>query len=226
MHFLITAGPTREPIDPVRYLSNRSSGKMGYALAEAALAEGHTVTLVSGPVALGPPEGVCLVEVETAREMYDAVAAHLPQAEGAIFCAAVADYRVASVAGEKIKKSADELNLRLVKNPDILGSARTVFGFGGLLVGFAAETNDLAHHALDKLRRKRCDLIVANDVSRREIGFDRDTNEVTLFFPDGTREDLPRASKRALADLLIARIVALPKQETQEMGRQDGPPAA
>ncbi|NLT70928.1 MAG: phosphopantothenoylcysteine decarboxylase [Verrucomicrobiaceae bacterium] len=226
MRFLITAVPTREPIDPVRYLSNRSSGKMGYALAEAALADGHAVTLVSGPVAISPPPEASLVSVETAREMYDAVAAHLPGVDVAIFCAAVADYRVASVAGEKIKKAEEELDLRLVKNPDILGSARTVFGFGGLLVGFAAETHDLARHALDKLRRKQCDLLVANDVSRREIGFDRDDNEVTLFFPDGTREELPRASKRSLADLLIARIVALPKQETQEMGRQDGPPAA
>ncbi len=226
MHFLITAGPTREPIDPVRYLSNRSSGKMGYALAEAALADGHAVTLVSGPVAIPPPQGVSLVRVETAREMYEAVATRLPGVDAAIFCAAVADYRVASVAGEKIKKSEDELHLRLVKNPDILGSARTVFGFGGLLVGFAAETHDLARHALDKLRRKKCDLLVANDVSRREIGFDRDDNEVTLFFPDGTREELPRAPKRVLADLLIARIVSLPKQERQEMDRQEGPPAA
>jgi len=213
MHFLITAGPTREPLDPVRYLSNRSSGKMGYALAEAALAAGHSVTLVSGPVAITCPEGAALISVETAQEMYDAVGARINETDIAIFCAAVADYRVASVADEKIKKSADELTLRLVKNPDILGSARGVFGYGGLLVGFAAETNDLAVHALDKMRRKKCDLIVANDVSRRDIAFDRDVTEVSLFFPDGTREDLPMASKREIAGTLISRIVSLPPQK-------------
>lgn len=215
MHFLITAGPTREPIDPVRYLSNRSSGKMGYALAEAALAAGHSVTLISGPVVIAPPEGLTLILVETAQEMYDAVATRLSGADIAIFCAAVADYRVASLAAEKIKKSEDELILRLVKNPDILGSARTIFGFTGYLVGFAAETHDLAVHARDKLRRKKCDLIVANDVSRREIGFDRDVNEVSLFFPDGTREDLPVASKRTLASKLIERIVPLSPRKRQ-----------
>lgn len=215
MHFLITAGPTREPIDPVRYLSNRSSGKMGYALAAAALEAGHAVTLISGPVAIAAPAGITLVSVETAQEMYDAVAAHLPAADVAIFCAAVADYRVASVAEEKIKKSEDELTLRLVKNPDILGSARGVFGFAGVLVGFAAETNDLDRHALDKLRRKQCDLIVANDVSRRDIAFDRDVNEVKLFFSDGTREELPFASKQEIAAALIARIVSLPRGERQ-----------
>lgn len=213
MHFLITAGPTREPLDPVRYLSNRSSGKMGYALAEAALAAGHSVTLVSGPVAITCPEGAALISVETAQEMYDTVATRINEADIAIFCAAVADYRVASVADEKIKKSADELTLRLVKNPDILGSARGVFGYGGLLVGFAAETNDLAVHALDKLRRKKCDLIVANDVSRSDIAFDRDVNEVSLFFPDGTRENLPMASKREIAGTLISRIMLLPQQK-------------
>jgi phosphopantothenoylcysteine synthetase/decarboxylase len=211
MHFLITAGPTREPIDPVRYLSNRSSGKMGYALAEAALAAGHRVTLVSGPVAITAPEGLTFVSVETAQEMYDAVAGRIGGVDTAIFCAAVADYRVDAVASEKIKKTADELTLRLVKNPDILGSARGVFGFTGLLVGFAAETNDLANHALDKLRRKKCDLIVANDVSRRDIAFDRDINEVSLFFADGTRENLPMASKREVAGALISRIVSLPQ---------------
>ena len=215
MHFLVTAGPTREPIDPVRFLSNRSSGKMGYALAEAALAAGHTVTLVSGPVALTAPEGLTFVPVETAQEMYDAVATRIHDAGVAIFCAAVADYRVASIAEEKIKKSADELTLRLVQNPDILGSARSVFGFGGLLVVFAAETNDLARHALDKLRRKKCDLIVANDVSRRDIAFDCDFNEVSLFFADGTREDLPFLTKHEIAAALIGRIAALAPQERQ-----------
>ena len=206
MRFLITAGPTREPIDPVRYLSNRSSGKMGYSLAEAALAKGHEVVLISGPVSLTAPDGAILVRVETAREMYDAVAAVIREADAAIFCAAVADYRVAEVAGEKIKKTGDTLTLTLIQNPDILGSARSVFGFTGLLVGFAAETEKLAEHALEKLRRKGCDLLVANDVSRRDIAFDRDENEVELFYRDGRQETLTKASKTAIAAALVERI--------------------
>ncbi|MEQ1839965.1 MAG: phosphopantothenoylcysteine decarboxylase [Verrucomicrobiales bacterium] len=209
MHFLITAGPTREPIDPVRYLSNRSSGKMGYAIAEAALEVGHQVTLISGPVAIPAPEGATLIRVETAKEMYDAVSECIPDCDVAVFCAAVADYRVETVAGEKIKKSADRLTLTLVKNPDILGNARSVFGFGGILVGFAAETTDLARHAVEKLERKQCDLLVANDVSRTDIAFDREVNEVTLFFRNGTQENLPLSSKREIAHTLITRIESL-----------------
>lgn len=209
MRFLITAGPTREPIDPVRYLSNRSSGKMGYALAAAALAKGHKVVLISGPVSIPAPEGAILVRVETAQQMYDAVAAAIPGADAAIFCAAVADYRVAEVAGEKIKKTGETLTLTLIKNPDILGSARSVFGFTGVLVGFAAETEKLAEHAVGKLRRKGCDLLVANDVSRTDIAFDRDENEVELFYRDGRHENLARASKREIAEGLVARVEAL-----------------
>ena len=209
MRFLITAGPTREPIDPVRYLSNRSSGKMGYALAAAALAKGHEVLLISGPVAIPAPDGATLVRVETAQEMYHAVAAAIHEADAAIFCAAVADYRVAEVAGEKIKKTGETMTLTLVKNPDILGSARSVFGFDGLLVGFAAETEKLAEHALDKLRRKDCDLLVANDVSRSDIAFDRDENEVELFYRDGRHETLAQASKAAIAAELVGRVESL-----------------
>lgn len=206
MRFLITAGPTREPIDPVRYLSNRSSGKMGYALAEAALGRGHEVVLISGPVNIPAPDGATVVCVETAQQMYDAVAERIGEAEVAIFCAAVADYRVAEVAGEKIKKTGETLTLTLIKNPDILGSARSVFGFTGVLVGFAAETEKLAEHALGKLRRKGCDLLVANDVSRRDIAFDRDENEVELFYRDGRHETLAQASKREIAEGLVARV--------------------
>lgn len=209
MRFLITAGPTREPIDPVRYLSNRSSGKMGYALAAAALAKGHEVLLISGPVAIPAPDGATLVRVETAQEMYHAVADEIGNADAAIFCAAVADYRVAEVAGEKIKKTGETMTLTLVKNPDILGSARSVFGFDGLLVGFAAETEKLAEHALDKLRRKDCDLLVANDVSRSDIAFDRDENEVELFYRDGRHETLARASKATIAAELVGRVESL-----------------
>ncbi len=206
MHFLITAGPTREPIDPVRYLSNRSSGKMGYALAEAALAAGHEVTLISGPVSLRPPEKATVIQVETAREMFDAVASQIAKAGVAIFCAAVADYRVAEQAGEKIKKSADTLTLELVKNPDILGSARGEFGFKGFLVGFAAETTDVEKHAIGKLERKGCDLLVANDVSRSDIGFDHQENEVIAFHRDGRKTPLPRALKSEIAEELIRLI--------------------
>ncbi|MBL9156070.1 MAG: phosphopantothenoylcysteine decarboxylase [Verrucomicrobiales bacterium] len=209
MRFLITAGPTREPIDPVRYLSNRSSGKMGYALAEAALGRGHEVVLISGPVNIPAPDGATVVRVETAQEMYDAVAERIGEAEVAIFCAAVADYRVAEVAGEKIKKTGETLTLTLIKNPDILGSARSVFGFTGLLIGFAAETEKLAEHATGKLLRKGCDLLVANDVSRSDIAFDRDENEVELFYRDGRHETLARASKREIAEGLVERVEEL-----------------
>jgi phosphopantothenoylcysteine synthetase/decarboxylase len=209
MKFLVTAGPTREPIDPVRYLSNRSSGKMGYALAAAALARGHEVVLVSGPVSLAPPPGARLLRVETAQEMFDAVAAEIGGADAAVFCAAVADYRVAEIAPEKIKKGGGALVLTLVENPDILGSARDRFGFGGILVGFAAETEGLERHALDKLRRKGCDLLVANDVSRSDIAFDRDENEVVVFDREGGRETLARAPKAEIASALVARIERL-----------------
>jgi phosphopantothenoylcysteine synthetase/decarboxylase len=141
--------------------------------------------------------------------MYHAVADAIHEADAAIFCAAVADYRVAEVAGEKIKKTGETMTLTLVKNPDILGSARSVFGFDGLLVGFAAETEKLAEHALDKLRRKDCDLLVANDVSRTDIAFDRDENEVELFYRDGRHETLAQASKAAIAAELVGRVESL-----------------
>jgi phosphopantothenate-cysteine ligase/phosphopantothenoylcysteine decarboxylase/phosphopantothenate--cysteine ligase len=203
MRLLITAGPTREPIDPVRFLSNRSSGRMGYALAEAALAAGHEVLLISGPVTLPAPSGVQLIHVETAREMFDAVRKHLPGCHAAIFSAAVADYRPANVVAQKIKKSADTLTLQLERTEDILGSVRSQFAFHGFLVGFAAETENLIAHAQDKLLRKGCDLIIANDVSQSGIGFDSLENEVTLCLPGGQTMPLPRQSKTSLAHELI-----------------------
>jgi phosphopantothenoylcysteine decarboxylase/phosphopantothenate--cysteine ligase len=206
MRFLITAGPTREPIDPVRFLSNRSSGKMGYALAEAALTRGHEVCLVSGPVSLPFPEKAEVCSVETAVDMFAAVEKAITEVDVAIFCAAVSDYRVKEVADQKIKKNADELTLTLVKNPDILGSARDEFGFEGYLAGFAAETENLAENAWKKMRRKGCDLLVANDVSRSDIGFDQDENEVHLFFSDGRQEAIARCSKGAIAARIIEAI--------------------
>lgn len=183
MKFLITAGPTREPIDPVRYLTNRSSGRMGYALAGAARHEGHEVVLISGPTRLDVPAGVDFVQVETAQQMYEAVRDLLRGVDVAILCAAVADYRPVVCGSQKMKKGADRIVLELEKTPDILGSMRSVFGFTGKLVGFAAETNDVISYAQDKLQRKQCDFIVANDVSRSDIGFDARENEVTLVFP-------------------------------------------
>lgn len=209
MRLLITAGPTREPIDPVRFLSNRSSGRMGYALAEAAHSAGHEVLLISGPVSIPPPSGVQLIRIETAREMFEAVRTHLPGCHAAIFSAAVADYRPAQAASQKIKKSASTLTLELERTEDILGSVRSQFGFRGFLVGFAAETENLIAHAQDKLTRKGCDLIIANDVSQSGIGFDSTENAVTLCFPDGQTTALPRQSKTALARELIAHISRL-----------------
>lgn len=206
MKLLITAGPTREPLDPVRYLSNRSSGKMGYALAEAAQAAGHEVTLISGPVSLPAPAGVTRVCVETAREMFEAVRDRLAGQDAAIFAAAVADYRPVAAAAQKLKKTAAALTLQLEPTEDILGAARGLFGFRGYLVGFAAETERLLEHAHDKRVRKGCDLVIANDVSQPGIGFDSAENAVTLCLPDGQSLPLPRQSKADLARELIAFI--------------------
>jgi phosphopantothenoylcysteine synthetase/decarboxylase len=206
MKILITAGPTREPLDPVRYLSNRSSGKMGYALATAARDAGHEVTLISGPVVIPAPDRVTLVQVETTRQMYEAVRDLLKEQNAAIFAAAVADYRPAVSADQKIKKTGATLTLTLEKTEDILGSARNIFGYTGYLVGFAAETERLLEHAQDKRMRKGCDLVIANDVSRPGIGFDSEENEVTLCLPDASPFPLPRQSKTVLARELIAFI--------------------
>ncbi|MCB1231033.1 MAG: phosphopantothenoylcysteine decarboxylase [Verrucomicrobiae bacterium] len=212
MRLLLTAGPTREAIDPVRFLTNRSSGKMGYAIAEAAVGRGHEVILVSGPVNLEPPSGlVDFASVESAREMFEAVRDRIGECDAAIFCAAVADYRPVKIHEEKIKKSDDSLTLELEKTEDILGSARSIFGFHGVLVGFAAETHNLEEFAWAKLEKKGCDLLVANDVSRRDIGFDSDENEVRLFFHNGRRKTMPANSKAAIGEKLVEIIEALVK---------------
>ena len=208
MKVLVTAGPTREPIDPVRFLTNRSSGKMGYALADALVHEGHSVLLISGPTALDVPAGLDFLQVETAAEMYNVVSRYIGRMEIAIFAAAVADYTPAQVPQQKIKKSGDTLTLELVRTADILGSARREFGFGGTLVGFAAETEHLEASAREKLHRKACDLVIANDVSQPGIGFDSDVNEVLLVYPAHT-EALPPASKHDLAHQLVAAIQQL-----------------
>jgi phosphopantothenoylcysteine decarboxylase/phosphopantothenate--cysteine ligase len=206
-HVLVTAGPTREPIDPVRFITNRSSGKMGYRLAAAARRRGATVTLVSGPTGLTPPAGTAFVPVESAEEMREAVLQHLDRATIVIKAAAVGDYRVSEQAREKIKGKRD-LTLHLTPNPDILAevAARKT---GAFVVGFAAETHDVAENARTKLERKGIDLLVANDVSRQGIGFDADDNEVTFFDRWGGSDALPRMSKEAVADAILSRVLAL-----------------
>ena len=205
MRVLVTAGPTREALDPVRYLTNRSSGKMGYAMADAFARAGHAVLLVSGPTSLNVPDGVDFLPVESALEMYEAVERHIGRMDAAVFAAAVADYRPAVVAGQKIKKTDEVLALELVRTPDILGAVRGEFGFTGTLADFAAETQDLETNAKEKLRRKGCDLVIANDVSKPGIGFDSDRNEVLLVFPQHV-EALPEDEKHHLAPRIVREI--------------------
>ena len=200
---VITAGPTREPIDPVRFITNRSSGRMGYALAEAAAEAGAEVVLVSGPVALPAPERVTCVMVETAAEMHAAVMAHVADADVFIGTAAVSDYRVAEVAEQKIKKQAEHLELHLVRNADILADVATREP-RPFVVGFAAETEKLLEHARDKLERKRLDMIAANRVGNGQ-GFDTEDNALEVLWPAG-QVSLPRASKAQLARALIGLI--------------------
>lgn len=208
MRFLITAGPTREPIDPVRFITNRSSGKMGYSIAGAAIHEGHRALLISGPTAQEVPAGVDFIPVETAQEMYDAVAYYCNGVDAAILCAAVSDYRPIEVSAQKIKKHSDRMILELERTPDILGSMRDVFGYNKLLIGFAAETNNVIEYAREKLRRKKCDMIVANDVSRKDIGFDSSENEVTLVLPDEVKI-LEKALKPQVALEIINEAIRL-----------------
>ena len=202
MRFLITAGPTREPIDLVRYISNRSSGKMGYAIAEAALAAGNEVTLISGPVNLDRPRGAHFISIVTSDEMHDAVHRHLRDCDVLVMCGAVADYKPAKVSAQKIKKKDEALSLELIPTRDILASLpKGDRRF--LVVGFAAETNDLEENALKKLRVKNCDIIVANDVSRQDSGMESDANEVTIFFRNGETETIPHAPKKIIASALV-----------------------
>jgi phosphopantothenoylcysteine decarboxylase/phosphopantothenate--cysteine ligase len=205
---LLTAGPTQEDLDPVRFLTNRSSGRMGYAVAEAAAQRGAVVTLVSGPTALETPVGVTRVNVRTAVEMLCAVQENLSAATVAIFAAAVADYRPADAATQKIKKTAGEITLRLEPNPDILATSARNKGHR-LIVGFAAETDKVAENARKKLRDKNADLIVANDVTAEGAGFDVDTHIVTLFARDGRDLALPKLTKRDVAHRILDEVVRL-----------------
>lgn len=201
---LITAGPTRESLDPVRYISNHSSGKMGFAIAAEAVAMGATVTLVSGPVTLPTPAGITRVDVSSAQQMYESVLANVVDADVFIASAAVADYRPEQIASQKIKKNNEEMVIHLVRNPDIVA---TVAGLTKrpFTVGFAAETNDVLNYAKGKLQKKGLDLIIANDVSRTDIGFNSDQNEVTAIWQNG-QESLGMASKSVVAQRILAII--------------------
>jgi len=206
VRFLITAGPTREPIDPIRYISNRSSGKMGYAIAEAALAAGHDVTLISGPVNLEPTRGAHFVSVSTSDEMFEATHRHADKCDICVLCAAVADYKPAKVSPAKIKKDRGQFSLELILTRDILASLGRKQDRQFLLVGFAAETGDVEENAQKKLRAKNCDIIVANDVSSTNSGMESDDNEVTIFFRTGEKERILRAQKKIIARELVKKI--------------------
>jgi phosphopantothenoylcysteine decarboxylase/phosphopantothenate--cysteine ligase len=200
---IITAGPTREPIDPVRYITNRSSGKMGFALAAAAQAAGAKVVLVSGPVSVATPPGVERIDVETAEDMYASVHERVEDADLLIACAAVSDYKPESEAGEKLKRTEATLNLELIRSPDTLASVAKLQD-GPFTVGFAAETQNVAENARKKLVRKGLDMIAANKVGR-DCGFDQETNSLMVFWGDGDAE-LEQASKSVVAERLIQLI--------------------
>ncbi len=206
LNIMITAGPTQELLDPVRYITNKSSGKMGFAIAAAAARLGANVTLVSGPVALPTPAGVKRVDVVTALEMEAAVQAQVQSQQIFIGCAAVADYRAAAVADEKIKKQGDEITIKMVKNPDIVAGVAALSTNRPYVVGFAAETNNVEEYARQKRIRKNLDLICANDVSDENQGFNSDSNALHLFWQDGDKV-LPLERKALLGQLLLDEIV-------------------
>ncbi len=219
MKLLVTAGPTREFIDPVRFVSNRSSGRMGYALAEVAARRGHDVTLVSGPVSIGPPRGVRLVCVVSALDMLHAVEGCFEGCDGLIMCAAVADWRPREVAPRKLKKHGALPALEWVPTPDILSALRPRKG-RRVVVGFAAETDNLLSEARAKLDRKGLDLIVANDVSQPDAGFEVATNRVVLVTRDAPPVALPLMSKAAVAERILDWIEARPAPPGAPRGAQ------
>ncbi|MCD9476749.1 bifunctional phosphopantothenoylcysteine decarboxylase/phosphopantothenate--cysteine ligase CoaBC [Photobacterium phosphoreum] len=215
LNIVITAGPTREAIDPVRYLSNYSSGKMGFSIAAAAAKRGANVTLISGPVNLATPAGVTRIDINSATEMHQAALEHAINNHIFIACAAVADFRPVHVANQKMKKQDgnDELVIQLVKNPDIVASIAALTAQRPFTVGFAAETQNVEHYARGKLAAKNLDLICANDVSIQGQGFNSDTNALHLYWPNGDKT-LPLATKADLGQQLIAEIVALYQHAT------------
>jgi phosphopantothenoylcysteine decarboxylase/phosphopantothenate--cysteine ligase len=215
---LVTAGPTCEDLDPVRYLTNRSSGKMGYAVAEAAIRRGARVILISGPTGLDAPDRVERIAVRSTEEMHRAVLAHLSRASIVVMAAAVADYRPVTPRGDKIKRQSDRLTLELEATPDILADLAGIRG-DRILVGFAAETGNLAENARKKLASKAADLIVANDVTAEGAGFDVDTNVVTLFARDGREIPLPRMSKLDVAHRVLDQALELRRARQSSAAR-------
>jgi len=201
----ITAGPTREPLDPVRFISNHSSGKMGYALAEAALLLGANVNLISGPVTIKAPIGANLINIESAEQLLNEALVYAPQSDAFIGCAAVADYRAGEVATQKIKKQGDELTLTLVKNPDVIAAVANIEKNRPYTVGFAAETQNVESYAKDKLVNKNLDMICANDVSQSGLGFNSDQNALTLYWQNKQLE-LPVSSKSTIALKVIEQL--------------------
>jgi phosphopantothenoylcysteine decarboxylase/phosphopantothenate--cysteine ligase len=209
IRILVTAGPTREALDPVRFLSNRSTGKMGFALAEAAASRGGDVTLISGPVTLTTPPVASHVKVTTGEEMFQEIQKALDSSQWLIMAAAVGDFRPAKISEEKIKKDGrDSISLELTRNPDILREVSTQKA-GRLFIGFAAETEDLIANATNKIKQKNLDLIVANDVSSLETGFESSDNRATLIDVQGNMEDLPKMSKREMADRILDRTLSI-----------------
>jgi len=207
LKMLVTAGPTVESIDPVRFITNRSSGRMGYSLARAARRRGASITLVSGPVSIETPEGVSCISVRTTEDMRQAVLEHCRDMDVIIKAAAPLDYRPKVIAGQKIKKIKDRESIEMVRTPDILEElGRIKADYGYTLVGFAAETESLTAHASEKLKKKNLDLIAANDVTQENAGFESDTNIIRLLYRDGRTEDLPLMTKDELADQLLDRI--------------------
>ncbi|MGB2853097.1 MAG: bifunctional phosphopantothenoylcysteine decarboxylase/phosphopantothenate--cysteine ligase CoaBC [Dehalococcoidia bacterium] len=205
---VVSAGGTREPIDPVRVIGNRSSGKMGYAIAEAARDRGADVVLVSAPTALNPPVGMEVVQVETTIQMRDAIVNATAKADAVIMAAAPADFRPVATVKSKIKRKAETITLELVENPDILGAV----GSDLIRVGFAAESENVVENATDKLKRKNLDLIAANDITATDSGFDVDTNKVVLIDRDGNVDDLPLMSKYEVASRILDKVVELLSQ--------------
>ncbi len=208
---LVTAGPTREAIDPVRYLGNRSSGRMGFALAAAAWRRGAEVTMVSGPVSLEDPHGVEVTRVETAQEMFDEVSGSLPEVDVSIFASAVADFRPVDPAEGKIKRAevGPEMALTLTENPDVAGGTRERRKEGSIAVGFALETEDLLKNGHKKLESKGFDLLVANDATEEGAGFEVETNRVTLLTSEEPNEELPLLSKNEVAEIVLDRVTRL-----------------
>jgi phosphopantothenoylcysteine decarboxylase/phosphopantothenate--cysteine ligase len=221
-HFLVTAGPTREPFDPVRFITNYSSGKMGYAIAKMAYRRGAKVTLVSGPTQLPIPNGVSFISVSSAREMREAVMANLPETTVVIKAAAVADYRPSVCEPQKIKKKNEDLTIKLEKNPDIIEEIGKEKG-DRILVGFAMESEHLVENAIGKMVKKNMDFIVANDVTKKGAGFQGDTNIISILDRDGEMDELPLMEKTKAASLILDKVKAIRASRRNKQEKMSDP---